>query len=47
MSLSELLYDVLTRNGSPVQIASIPKMHKAPISVSAMHVWNCSDFPVA
>jgi hypothetical protein len=30
MSLSELLYHVLTLDGSPVQIASIAKMHKAP-----------------
>jgi hypothetical protein len=30
MSLSELLYHVLTLDGSPVQIASTAKMHKAP-----------------
>jgi hypothetical protein len=30
MSLSELLYHVLTLDGSPVQIASTAKMHEAP-----------------
>ena len=30
MSLSELLYYVLTLDGSPVQIASTARMHKAP-----------------
>jgi hypothetical protein len=30
MSLSELLYHVPTLDGSPVQIASTARMHKAP-----------------
>jgi hypothetical protein len=37
MSLSELLYHVLTHDGSPVQITSTAKMHEAteafPISI--------------
>jgi hypothetical protein len=37
MSLPELLYCVLTLDGSPVQIASTAKMHKAPGGLSNFH----------
>jgi hypothetical protein len=47
MSLSELLYHVLTLDGSPVQIASTAKMHKAPAvfgSGELLRRWSNAPF---
>jgi len=40
MSLSELLYHVLTLAGSRVQIASTAKMHKAPAVFPISFYWE-------